>query len=199
MSFEFNDSSCRRYPFSVHGVYRQNLKYHYNTIAKKQNYSELNNEPSMQISIKYNSNKRKTCSWDGNSRVAAASYPFFVGMSHSQWFERESQKFSHTKKIFFQSDVIWNVRCAKHLHLFYRCPLLLDRSKHFIRHSLLLVRFTLSLYVDQGLQRQHRSFLFVRRCGKQKLKTFLLECVLSLSEHCLPLFVRDNYSKLDPF
>ena len=49
------------------------------------------------------------------------------------------------------------------MHLFYRCPLLLDRSKHFIRQSLLLVRFTLSLYVDQGLQRQHRSFLFVRR------------------------------------
>ena len=54
----------------------------------------------------------------------------------------------------------------------------IDRSKHFIRHSLLLDRFTLSLYVDQGLQRQHRSFPFVRRWGKQKLMTFLLECVL---------------------
>ena len=123
---------------------------------------------------------------------------FFLTCHTCNGLSAEAKSFP-TKKFFSQSDVIWKVRCAKHLHLFYRCPLLLDRSKYFIRHSLLLDRFTLSLYVDQGLQRQHRSFLFVRRWGKQKLITFLLERFLSLSEHCLPLFVRDNYSKLDPF
>ena len=125
--------------------------------------------------------------------------PFLLTCHTRNALSAEAKSFP--TKIFFQSDVIWKVRCAKHLDLFYRCPLLLDRSrsKHFIRHSLLLDRFALSLYVDQGLQRQHRSFLFVRRWGQQKLMTFLLKRVLSLSEHCLPLFVRDSFSKLDPF
>ena len=55
------------------------------------------------------------------------------------------------------------------LHLFYRCPLLLNRPKQFIRRTLLLRFYWIglrSLYVDQELKRQHGSFLFVRRWGK---------------------------------
>ena len=125
------------------------------------------------------------------SHNAATLTPFLLTCYTRNGWSAEPKSFP-TKKFFFQSDVIWNVRCAKHLHLLYRCPILLHRSKHFISHSLLLDRFTLSLYVDQELQRQPRSFLFVRRRGKQKLMTFLLSRVLSLSEHCLLLFVGDN-------
>ena len=75
------------------------------------------------------------------------------------------------------------MQCAKHLHQFFRCPLLIDRSKHFIRHSLLLDRCTLSLYVDQGLQRQHRSFL----PGPRRRRPPVLKCrrFVFSTLHCL--------------
>ena len=102
------------------------------------------------------------------------------------------------KKSFFKAMSEGKCR-ARALVSILSFSLLLDLWKHFIRHSLLLDRFTFTLFIDQGLQRQHMSFLFVWRWGKQTLMTFLLERVLRLSEHYLPLFVRDNYSKLDPF
>jgi len=85
-------------------------------------------------------------------------------MSHSKWFERGNQKFSH-KKFFFQNVAKWKERCEKKFLLLCRCPLLLDRSKQFIRRSLLLDRFTLSV-VDRGLKRQHRSLSIRKMKGK---------------------------------
>ena len=90
-------------------------------------------------------------------RLQRRSLSFFVDMPHSQWFERGSQKFSHKKNSSSKALPKWKVRCVKHLHLFYRCPLLFDRPKQFIRRTLLLRFYWIglrSLYVDQDLPKE---------------------------------------------
>ena len=102
-------------------------------------------------------------------------------MSHSEWFERGSQKFSH-QKFFLQSIAKWRVRCGKHLHLF--CVVFIYSTGQ--SSSLDAVFYSISL----------RSLYFDR--GKIKMNDISAWTRLTLSEHCFPLFVSDNYSKLDP-
>ena len=102
------------------------------------------------------------------------------------------------------------MQCAQLLRLFHRCPLLLDRSEQLINIKAVFYSIGLpSVYIDRGLKRKHRSFLFVRQWENWK-SIFCLKfraaqrskgkrCVLRLGEYCCPLFAWDNYSKLASF
>ena len=69
-------------------------------------------------------------------------------MSHSEWFQRGSQKLP-TKKFFSQSIAKWRVRCRKHLHLF--CVVFIYSTGQSSSLDAVFYSISLrSLYFDRG-------------------------------------------------
>ena len=92
------------------------------------------------------------------SRLQRHSLSFFVDMSHSQWFERGSQKFSH-KKFFFpqknsSSKALPNGKCSARNTCIYFIVVLFYSPGQSSSSDVLFYWIGLrSLYVDQGLKR----------------------------------------------
>ena len=132
-------------------------------------------------------------------------------LSLFSWHATLGMVWAPEPKVFTQKLLLPNGKCGARNNYFYFIVVLFYSTGQ--RSSLDVVFYSIglrSVYVDRGLKRLNGSaFLFVWRwqtkndffCLKSgaEQKSKGKRCFLRLNEHCCPLFVWDNYSKLDPF